>query len=55
MMFIKIELISSTDYFRMNHIEIKHHTEIMQKHVKKHFGKKETNLFGLDQLSENTS
>ena len=39
----------------MNHIEIKHHTEIMQKHVKKHFGKKETNLFGLDQLSENTS
>lgn len=32
---MKIELTCSTYYFRMNYIEIKHYTEIMQQHVKK--------------------
>ena len=51
--FMKIELTSFTDYFRMNHFEIKHYSEIMQEHVYKKMrgnGKKEANLFSVDQL-----
>ena len=48
---MKIELTCSTYYFRMNYIEIKHYTEIMQQHVKKNLERrKQNNLFGLDQL-----